>query len=104
MSCTQLFLCCQDYLAICRCNHSKQSSSANNQSDSQTSLLLFNRVFLCNMMDSTFSISSSTDGMTSIGSWNVLFTSGLLSWLLCSFRKVILSSIVCCKVNISIFY
>ena len=25
-------------------------------------------------------------------------------WLLCSFRKVILSSIVCCKVNISIFY
>ena len=77
---TQLFLCCKDYLAICRCSHSSPSSSANNLSDSQKSLLFFNRVFLCNMMDSTFSISSSTDGMTSIGSWNVLFTSGLLSF------------------------
>jgi hypothetical protein len=81
MSCTQLFLCCQDYLAICRYSHSKPLSSANNLSDSQTSLLFFNRVLLCNMMDSTFSISSSTDRMTFIGSWNVLFTSGLLSWV-----------------------
>src|ERR687895_374098 len=52
MSCTQLFLCCQDYLDICRCSHSKPSSSANNLSDSCTSLLFFNRDFFCKMMDS----------------------------------------------------
>lgn len=77
----QLFLCCQEYLAICRYSHSKPSSSANNLSYSQTSLLFFNRVLLCNMMDSTISISSSTDRMTFIRSWNVLFTPGLLSWV-----------------------
>jgi hypothetical protein len=89
----------QEYLAICRCNHSKQSSSANNLSDSWTSLLFFSRDFFCKMTDSTFSISS-TDLITSICSWRVLFTSGLFSGLICSFRKDILSSITCCRVNI----
>lgn len=81
---------------ICRWNHSRASSSANNLSLSCTSLLFFNRVFFCEMMDSTFSISS-TDLMASIWSWKVLFTSGLFSWLICSFRKDILSSIICCR-------
>ena len=89
----------QEYTAICRCSHSKPSSSANNLSDSCTSLLYFNRAFFCIMTDSTFSISS-IDLIASICSWNVLFTSGLFSWLICSFRKDILSSIICCRVVI----
>src|ERR671923_1991109 len=75
-----ILLLLQEYLTICRCNHSKPSSSANNLSDSCTSLLFFNRAFFCKMMDSTFSISlSAADLIASICSWNVLFTSGLFS-------------------------
>jgi hypothetical protein len=57
------------------------------------------------MMNSSFSISlSSSDLMASICIWNVLFTSGLFSsWLICSFRKDILSSIICCRVIIIIY-
>ena len=98
-----LLLCPQEYLALCRCSHSKPSSSANNLSDSWTSLLFLNRAFFSLMINSTFSISSSTDLIASICSWKVLFTSGLLSWLICSFRKDILSSIICCRVTITIY-
>ena len=89
----------QEYTAICRCSHSKPSSSANNLSDSCTSLLFFKRVLFCIMMDSTFSISS-IDLIASICIWKVLFTSGLFPWFICSIRKDILSSIICCRVVI----
>jgi hypothetical protein len=52
---------------FCRCSHSKPSSSANNVSDSCTSLLFFNRVFFWLMMVSNFSISlSPTDLMADL--------------------------------------
>ena len=85
-----LLILLQEYLAICRCSHSKPSSSANKLLDSCTSLEFFNRAFFCEMMDSTFSILSA-DLIASICSWKVLFTSGLfLVWLICSLRKIIL--------------
>jgi hypothetical protein len=62
------------------------SSSANNLSDSCTSLLFFSRAFFSLMINSTLSISS-TDLMASICSWKVLFTSGLLLELICSLKK-----------------
>lgn len=43
--CVSTSLSSQEYTAICRCSHSKPSSSANNLSDSCTSLLFFNRAF-----------------------------------------------------------
>jgi hypothetical protein len=95
-----LLFCPQAYLDICRCSHSKPSNSANNLSDSCTSLLFFNRAFFCKMMDSTFSMSS-IDLIASICSWKVLFTSGLFALLICSFRKDILSSIICYRVTLS---
>lgn len=61
-------------------SHSKSSSSANNPTDSYASLLFFSKALFCCKIDSTFSISS-TDLITSICIWKVLFTSGMLSWL-----------------------
>jgi hypothetical protein len=55
------------------------------------------------MINSIFSISSSTDLIASICIWKVLFTSGLLFGLICSLRNEILSSIICCSVTITIY-
>ena len=55
------------------------------------------------MMDPTFSILS-TDLIASVCVWKVLLTSGLFSRLICSFRKDILSSIIFCRVTITIWY
>ena len=97
----------QIYLAICRCSHSKPSNSANNLSDLWISLLFFKRVFFCKMIDSTFSRLSAADLMASIWIWKVLFTCVLFSGLICSFRKDILSSIICCRIvwtNVAVVY
>ena len=56
----------QGYIFICSCNHSKRSTSANNLSDWWISLPLFDSIFFCELTDSTFSIWSAADLITSI--------------------------------------
>ena len=90
----------QEYLTICRCNHSSPSSSANKLSDSCRSLLFFNKAFFCKMMDSINSILL-TDLIAFIWSRNILFTPGLLWWFICSFRKHTRSSTIFCKFEIN---
>lgn len=66
--------------------------------------ILQERFLLHNFGFNLFQIVSSRPNSVYICIRNVLFNSGLLFGLICSFRKEILSSIICCSVFTIIYY